>query len=57
LELSIRADADSGKPSVVANPESAVSQLYRDIARKLSAKLWLQNLDAQAFPSIEMSDD
>jgi ATP-binding protein involved in chromosome partitioning len=57
LDLSIRADADGGKPSVVADPESAVSKIYRDVARKLSAKLWLQNLDAQAMPDIEISDD
>lgn len=57
LDLSIRADADSGKPSVAADPESAVSKIYRDVARKLSAKLWLQNLDAQAMPEIEISED
>jgi ATP-binding protein involved in chromosome partitioning len=57
LHLSIREDADNGKPSVVADPQSAVSEIYRDVARKLSANLWLQNLDAQAVPEIEMTDD
>ena len=57
LDLSIRADADGGKPSVAADPESAVSKIYRDVARKLSAKLWLQNLDAQAMPDIEITED
>jgi ATP-binding protein involved in chromosome partitioning len=57
LHLSIREDADSGKPSVVADPESAVSKIYRDVARKLSANLWLQNLDAQAVPEIEITED
>ncbi len=57
LHLSIREDADAGKPSVVADPESAVSKIYRDVARKLSANLWLQNLDAQAVPEIEITED
>ncbi len=57
LDLSIREDADKGKPSVAANPESAVSQIYRSVARKLAANLWLQNLDAVAMPDIEVSDD
>lgn len=57
LNLSIRSDADNGKPSVAADPESSISQNYRGIARKLSANLWTHNLDAQALPDIEISDD
>lgn len=57
LNLSIREDADNGKPSVAADSESAVSKIYRDIARKLSASLWLQNLDAQSMPEIEITED
>lgn len=57
LNLSIREDADNGKPSVEANPESAVSQKYREIARKLGANVWLYNLDNQMMPEIEISDD
>lgn len=57
LHLSIRADADSGKPSVAADPDSSVSQSYRQIARKLAANLWAHHLDAQALPDIEISDD
>jgi ATP-binding protein involved in chromosome partitioning len=57
LSLSIREDADRGKPSVVADPESSVSQIYRTIARKLSANLWLQNLQAEPVPDIEITDD
>ena len=57
LTLAIRADADSGLPSVAADKGSSVSQTYRAIARKLSANLWLHNLDAQALPDIEISDD
>ncbi len=57
LELSIRVDADAGKPSVAANPESAISQRYRAIARKLIANVSAQNTQADSFPDIEFSDD
>lgn len=57
LDLSIRADADRGKPSVAADPESAVSQKYRAIARKLVANVQQHNHSNQALPDIEISDD
>lgn len=57
LELSIRVDADAGKPSVAANPDSAVSQRYRSIARKLIGKVEAHNAEANGFPDIEFSDD
>lgn len=57
LDLSIRKDADSGKPSVAVDKESAISHAYRAIARKLAANLWLHNVNAQAMPDIEISDD
>lgn len=56
LDLSIRADTDQGKPSVAADPESAVSQKYRAIARKLVANIQQHNAN-QAMPTIEISDD
>ncbi len=56
LELSIREDADGGKPSVIANPESKVSQIYRQIARRMGAELW--RIQQQAVvPEISVSDD
>ena len=57
LNSSIREDADNGKPSVAADPESAISQKYRAIARKLAANLWVYNLNSQTLPDIEISDD
>ncbi len=39
LELGIREQADKGVPSVVFDSEAAVSKQYRDIARKLAARL------------------
>ncbi|MCK5880915.1 MAG: iron-sulfur cluster carrier protein ApbC [Sinobacterium sp.] len=39
LELTIREQADKGEPTVVHDSEAAVSKQYRDIARKLAARL------------------
>ncbi len=56
LDLGIRNDADSGRPSVAADPESTVSHIYRDIARRIGAGLWLLNR-GPAGPEIVISDD
>ena len=39
LDIHIREQADNGKPTVAADPDGAVSQRYRDIARRAAAKL------------------
>lgn len=53
LELSIREYADSGRPTVVAEPESATAKRYRDIAIKLVGKLSVKKKDfSAAFPNI-----
>ncbi len=39
LDLNIRLQADSGQPTLVAEPDSKVAQLYKDMARKLAAGL------------------
>ena len=39
LLLSVREQTDSGKPTVVAEPEGSVAQMYREIARKLAARI------------------
>jgi ATP-binding protein involved in chromosome partitioning len=57
LDLSIRADADRGNPSVAADPDSAISQKYRAIARKLVANVQQHNHSNQVLPDIEISDD
>lgn len=57
LDLSIRADADSGKPSVAANAESIIGQAYRAIAKKVIVKVDQHNSVATGFPEIEISDD
>lgn len=57
LNLSIRLDADAGLPSVAKDPESHISSIYREVARKLAANLWLRAKNSSAPLSIEISDD
>ena len=58
LHLTIREQTDSGNPSVVAEPDSEVAMIYRDIARKVGAKLSqrARNLSSP-IPSFSVSDD
>jgi ATP-binding protein involved in chromosome partitioning len=56
LSLKIREQADSGCPTVVAEPESEEATLYRAVARKVAAKLAEQAKDYSAkFPTITIS--
>ena len=56
LQLSIREQADSGRPTVVAEPEGAVAQQYKAIARRLAAKVAKQSKDfSSKFPTITVS--
>jgi ATP-binding protein involved in chromosome partitioning len=58
LDLRIREEADSGKPTVVADPDCRISQEYRTVARKAAAKLSLQARDyAAKFPSIVIQNN
>lgn len=58
LDIRIRQETDGGKPTVVAEPDHRISQIYRDIARKTAAKLALQAKDyTTKFPSIVISND
>ena len=53
LDITIRQYADSGKPTVVAEPDSRASEIYRAIARKMTAKLALKGKDySNKFPNI-----
>ena len=53
LDIRIREETDAGKPTVIADPECQISRTYRDIARRVAAKLALQKKDyAAKFPSI-----
>jgi ATP-binding protein involved in chromosome partitioning len=53
LDITIRKNADSGKPTVVADPDGRVAQIYKEIARKTAAKLALKTKDfSTRFPNI-----
>ncbi len=56
LELRIREQADSGCPTVVAEPDSDSAQRYRAIARLAAARL-AYGVQAPEFPDIEVVDD
>jgi ATP-binding protein involved in chromosome partitioning len=53
LDINIRMQADSGQPTVVAAPDSAVAASYKQIARKAASKIAIATLDHSAkFPNI-----
>jgi ATP-binding protein involved in chromosome partitioning len=58
LDKRIREETDSGKPTVVAEPDSRIAQIYREIARRTAAKLSLKTKDyAARFPQIVIQND
>jgi ATP-binding protein involved in chromosome partitioning len=53
LDIAIREQTDSGKPTVVSDPDGKVSGIYREIARKVAARIARQAEDRTAlFPKI-----
>jgi ATP-binding protein involved in chromosome partitioning len=53
LDIRIREETDSGQPTVVAEPDSRIAGLYRDIARRAAARLSLQAKNySHKFPTI-----
>src|SRR4051812_3376086 len=53
LEESIRVQADSGKPTVVSDPDGAVAEIYRRIARRCAVKIAESQRDMTSkFPNI-----
>ncbi|MCC6193307.1 MAG: iron-sulfur cluster carrier protein ApbC [Burkholderiales bacterium] len=53
LDIRIREQADSGRPTVVADPSSKAAEIYRDIARKVAISVAQKAADFSArFPSI-----
>jgi len=53
LDIAIREQADSGKPTVVSDPDGPVAQTYMQIARKVAAAIAKQAQDRTAlFPKI-----
>ena len=57
LDGHIRADTDSGKPSVVADPDGRVTEIYKQIARRVAVKVGETSVDHSAkFPNIVISN-
>jgi len=57
LDIRIREQADSGRPTVVAEPDSTLGRAYIDLARRTAARLARTALTpAAAFPTITMED-
>ena len=53
LDISIREQADSGKPTVVADPDGSVAEIYRRIARRCAVKIAESQRDMTSkFPNI-----
>jgi len=58
LDIRIREHTDSGKPSVIAEPDSQIAQTYRMIARKIAVKVAESAEDhSTAFAQIIMEDN
>ncbi|MDP1634692.1 MAG: iron-sulfur cluster carrier protein ApbC, partial [Gallionellaceae bacterium] len=53
LDISIREQADSGAPTVVADPDGSIAKVYKQIARRVAVKVAEMAQDhSAAFPKI-----
>ena len=58
LALSIREQADSGRPTVVADPDGEFAGIYKALARKVAVAIAAKNKDfSSKFPTITVSKD
>jgi ATP-binding protein involved in chromosome partitioning len=58
LDMQIREQTDKGTPTVAFEPEGGIANLYREIARRVAAKLALQTKDySHRFPTIVVKND
>jgi ATP-binding protein involved in chromosome partitioning len=56
LDIQIRLQADSGKPTVVADPDGEVAGIYKAVARQVAIKIAAKAKDfSSKFPSITIS--
>ncbi len=56
LTMAIREQADSGRPTVVADPDSEVAGLYKAVARQVAVKIAAKAKDfSSKFPTISVS--
>jgi len=58
LDIRIREQADSGKPTVVSEPDGPVASIYREVARKVAARIARQSEDrTSVFPKIVIQNN
>ncbi|MEE9396796.1 MAG: iron-sulfur cluster carrier protein ApbC [Methylococcales bacterium] len=58
LDINIRLQADTGRPTVIADPDGRVAAIYREIALKLAGKLALRAKNFSGkFPKIVVQND
>ncbi len=58
LDIKIREEVDNGRPTVAVDPEGRIAQMYRDIARRMTAKLSLRAKEFSAkFPNIVIQNN
>ena len=58
LDIKIRLQADSGKPTVVADPDGEIAGIYKAVARQVAIKIAAKAKDfSSKFPSIKISKD
>jgi ATP-binding protein involved in chromosome partitioning len=56
LNLSIREQADAGRPSVVSDPDGEIAAIYKTVARQMAVKIAAKAKDFSAkFPTISIS--
>jgi ATP-binding protein involved in chromosome partitioning len=58
LNLSIRVQADSGRPTVASEPDGEIAELYKAMARQVGVQVALRAQDfSSKFPTIVVSKD
>jgi ATP-binding protein involved in chromosome partitioning len=58
LDINIRLQADSGRPTVVSDPDGEVAAIYKAVAREVAIKIAAKAKDfSSKFPSITISKD
>ena len=56
LDIHIREQADSGRPTVVADPDGEIAGIYKSVARQVAIKIAAKAKDySSKFPSISIS--
>jgi ATP-binding protein involved in chromosome partitioning len=58
LDIRIREQTDTGRPTVIAEPHSSIGRAYRDFALRTAGSLARANIASPtAFPTISIEDN